>query len=66
MWNLIKMIQKNLQNKLIQRFLNQIYGYQRGNAREKDGMGAGISIYTLLHTEMISNKDQWGNLFNIL
>ena len=40
MWNLIKMIQKNLftNQKQTHRFRSQIYGYQRGN-REKDKLG---------------------------
>ena len=33
MWNLTKMIQKNLENRNRQRFWNQIYGYQRGNVK---------------------------------
>ena len=40
MWNLIKVIQKNLftNQKQTHRFRSQIYGYQRGN-REKDKLG---------------------------
>ena len=40
MWNLIKMIQKNLENrKILKRFWKQIYGYERGNMRGKGKLG---------------------------
>ena len=41
MWNLIKMMQKNLftKQKQTQRFQNQAYGYQRGNMAGRDELG---------------------------
>ena len=41
MWNLIKMIQKNLftNQKQTQRFLNQTYSYQRGYMVGRDKLG---------------------------
>ena len=41
MWNLIKMIQKTLftKQKWTHRFLNQTYGYPRGNVGETDKLG---------------------------
>ena len=61
MWNLTKNDTKNLftKQRQTQRFQNQTYGYQRGNAGGRDGLGHWdwhIQL-ALLHTKSISNKD---------
>ena len=59
MGNLIKMIQKNLftKQKQIQRFQNQIYGYQRGNAEGRmDGLGSWNWYIHTIYTTSISNR----------
>ena len=62
MWNLTKYGTKELippKQEQTQRFQNQTYGYQRGNAGGRDGLGHWdwhIQL-ALLHTKSISNKD---------
>ena len=53
------MIQRNLftKQKQTQRFQNQTYGYQRGNAGGHINCKLGIDLYAQLHTKLISNKD---------
>ena len=57
MCNLVKMIQNNLSTKQKQtsKFLNRIYGFQRGSSRGKGWIES--KWYTLLYIKQINNKE---------
>ena len=64
LWNLIKMIQKNLltKQKQTQRFQSQIYSYQGANVVGGMDWGSGIGTYTLLYITPVYNKDLLNSL----